>query len=160
MHTNTAPSPATSPLTEALGLRLGILRNTTFPDCSNHGISAAADNVVLAGIYDPDSKSLTAVPKSLRVSPANSKAPAVVLTWHPTGTRDFLTLRGRQGGFFLIPDTLLEPVEGRPVKYQRRHSMFGGTFGWTGDSRLVDAVNELAGGPFPVAPLMLHDRVE
>lgn len=158
--TTTTPAPVTSSLDGAYGLRLDILRNTARPDCSNHGISAAANEVTLAGVYDPDTMTLLAMPKSLRVTSARTDAPAVVLTWHRGAVRQFTALQGGAPDFFLVPAVFLDPVSGRPGEYECHHTMFGGTFGWSSDSRFGSAVDAVAGGPYPCGPLRLHDRVE
>ena len=47
-----------------------------------------------------------------------------------------------------------------PVDLEGRHTMFGGNYGATSDSRFSNALREITGYEWPSSAVAIHDRVE
>jgi hypothetical protein len=127
------------------GMVLDIYRCTARPDCSNSGVSAAADHVTVTGVVEllgPEHPAPVPVPPECRV-------------FAPTLTRPeaLLVVRKFSGGILL--HVVPKPKPGELVG----RFMMGGCYVGTSDSRWSRLMDFLQGHPFYGA-LALHDRVE
>lgn len=127
------------------GLLIQVVRPapSTYGDLTLGGVSAEAKHLTLIGIIDADGD-YEQMPKQSRVFPVRPDAPAVVLD-------------RTAGGFpILVPASHDEELGWGRV---RTHTMAGGNFGASSDSRVGDALRAVSGQSFYGA-VAIHDRVE
>lgn len=115
------------------GLTVHVFRSS-LGDCSNNGISAGADSLLVWGatlegyitLDDAVKDPYISYPRAVLV-PGNLPGLAKIVPW----------------GAFL----------------HKRHTMFGGNFAYTSDSRFSRAIEAITGAPFSGA-VPIHDRIE
>lgn len=136
---------ATSAPDSPSGLLIQVVRPAPSPygDLTCGGVSAESKHLTLIGIVDADGE-YEQLPERARVFPARPDAPAVVLD-------------RTAGGFpILVPASHDEELGWGRV---RTHTMAGGNFGASSDSRVGDALRAVSGQSFYGA-VAIHDRVE
>lgn len=136
----------TTPATDfPAGLLIQVVRPapSEYGDLTCGGVSVEARHLSLIGIIDPDGD-YEQLPKQSRVFPARPDAPAVVLD-------------RTAGGFpILVPASHDEELGWGRV---RTHTMAGGNYGASSDSRVGDALRAVSGSRFYGA-VAIHDRIE
>ena len=119
------------------GLLLHLLRPVGYPDCTNGGVSAKHDSLILVGTYQDGE--LWPLPRGSQVFEVDDEHPAVVMVESKLkGALPHLVPFGEAG---------------------RHRVMFGGNYA-SGDSRFGDLVEKIFDGPRCVSALPVHDRFE
>ncbi|AEK09889.1 hypothetical protein FGG30_gp079 [Mycobacterium phage Pixie] len=121
------------------GLRLSVYRSS-LGDCTNGGVSAAADHLTLVGWVKPGEKHVRALWPESQVFPVREDAPAVVMVES--------NLHGA------LPH--LVPLD---AFLAGKWTMHGGNLAG-GDSRFGGLIERGYRGPKCVATLPVHDRIE
>lgn len=127
------------------GLLVQVVRPAPSPygDLTCGGVSAEAKDLTLVGIIDADGE-YEPLPEGARVFPARPDAPPVVLD-------------RTAGGFpILVPASDHPEIGWGRV---RTHTMAGGNYGASADSRFGDALQAVSGARFYGA-VAIHDRIE
>ena len=114
-----------------MGLIANIYRGR-FGDCSNGGLSSRVNEVTLVNVEGP-------------FEPTEDRPAAMLLNGHARGTVRVVPAVEVKGGAYVYDEN--------------RHSMMGGAYVATSDSRFTQAVEKLTGAPFYGA-VPLHDRYE
>ena len=135
----------TTPATAPAGLLIQVVRPapSNYGDLTCGGVSAEAKHLTLVGIIDADGE-YAQLPKCSRVFPARPDAPAVLLD-------------RTAGGFPILVPASHDPELG--WGRVRAHTMAGGNYGASSDSRVGDALRAVSGQSFYGA-VAIHDRIE
>ncbi|ARQ95519.1 hypothetical protein I5G81_gp80 [Mycobacterium phage Shandong1] len=129
------------------GLRVNVFRSS-LGDCTNGGVTAAADHVTVVGYVKPGTvgepnhkREVLPLPRQSQVFPAREDAPAVVMIES--------NLRGA------LPH--LVPLD---AFLAGKWTMHGGNHAGGSDSRFGSLIEDVFGGPRCVSLLPVHDRIE
>lgn len=115
-----------------MGLHISVYRSAEFSDASNGGISSKYSKLTVVNCSGPFEPTLD--------------APAVWLKQHAT----------MKNVAFIVPCSVT--AQGRYIP-TGRHTMFGGNYGSTSDSRFGEKMEELTGYRWHGA-VQIHDRIE
>lgn len=128
------------------GLLFQVLRpaRSDFGDLTCGGVSAEAQHLTVVGIIDDDGH-CQPLPKDARVFPARPDAPAVIVD------------RTLGGWPILVPAHFDEQTN--TWKRAPAHTIAGGNYAASSDSRATDALHTVLGQRFYGA-VAIHDRIE
>lgn len=136
----------TTPATAPAGLMFQVVRPapSRYGDLTLGGVSAQADTLTVVGTIDADGD-CQPLPKDARVFPARPEAPAVVVD------RTY-------GGWPILVPAAYDEASGKWDRV-RPHTMAGGNYAASSDSRASDALHAVSGQRFYGA-VAIHDRIE
>ncbi|PZT99654.1 MAG: hypothetical protein DI630_16470 [Gordonia sp. (in: high G+C Gram-positive bacteria)] len=136
----------TTATTAPAGLMFQVVRPTpsTYGDLTCGGVSGEASHLTVVGIVDDDGD-CQPLPKTAQVFPARPDAPAVVVD------RTY-------GGWPILVPAYFDAQAGQWERLPS-HTMAGGNFAASSDSRATDALCAVLGERFYGA-VAIHDRIE
>lgn len=128
------------------GLMFSVVRPAPsgWGDLTCGGVSSTADTLTVVGIIDADGD-FQQLPKDARVFPARPNSPAVVVD------RTY-------GGWPILVPAVYNEAHGQWDRI-RTHTMAGGNYAASSDSRACDALDTVLGQRFYGA-VAIHDRIE